>query len=536
MGCPPWGEGGVDRAGASDARRPARCSPAASDHRGAVADAGGRDGAGGASAPSASRGNWRPAPFCEGGMTPSVCTPRRAAAILHAVPFVSLPAASCVVTGAAPSLRVPPESTRLSQETKSWRQGWSCRDSPAGRVAEVSDKVMLPPGQVQVTVVPLPELPKDVLFGSACRQSGIRGKRPGCCPQRARSRGRAKPGARRVGRADEGDRGRHEFLKDLPMTVYLDANCVIYFVEQNANWFGKRTTRSAALHAGRPDYRRERPHPGGVSRRPVQEWKRDGPRELPGVLLRPGHRGIDALPRRSASGRHGFVPPTASASLTPSLRRRHRTQRRPVPHQRREGLSPAVLTLPSKDSETHRFGNETPSEGAIPAAPSPSAAPRQQRRHNQHPRQPVLADGRQQLQPRPPATRPSSPPGRRGRRAGDATASQRLQAHCQALQRSSTRRPARMPTVSPSASRTSRRPVKESRRWTVKTRSACSCSWTASHQPAPPQSPCLPAGKPDGPPRRSQATSPLAQDQPVRAGPRRGPAQKCFCRLPARFD
>jgi predicted nucleic acid-binding protein len=33
------------------------------------------------------------------------------------------------------------------------------------------------------------------------------------------------------------------------MRVYLDTNCVIYFIEQNAAWFGKITARLAALHA-----------------------------------------------------------------------------------------------------------------------------------------------------------------------------------------------------------------------------------------------------------------------------------------------
>jgi uncharacterized protein len=33
------------------------------------------------------------------------------------------------------------------------------------------------------------------------------------------------------------------------MTVYLDANCVIYFVEQNATWFGRVAGRLAALHS-----------------------------------------------------------------------------------------------------------------------------------------------------------------------------------------------------------------------------------------------------------------------------------------------
>ncbi|MFO0842435.1 MAG: PIN domain-containing protein [Gemmataceae bacterium] len=33
------------------------------------------------------------------------------------------------------------------------------------------------------------------------------------------------------------------------MTVYVDANCVIYFVEQNATWFGRVASRLAALHS-----------------------------------------------------------------------------------------------------------------------------------------------------------------------------------------------------------------------------------------------------------------------------------------------
>lgn len=122
---------------------------------------------------------------------------------------------------------------------------------------ELAEKLVLPAGPAQVTVVPVLELPGDDPFwqrmqanlgrptGSWPRAAQRRTGRSGKASRAAGMGGTNRPSGTHSGRS----KGCREIGEPRNMIVCMDADCIIYFVERHSSWAPRITARLAAFRS-----------------------------------------------------------------------------------------------------------------------------------------------------------------------------------------------------------------------------------------------------------------------------------------------